>query len=651
VFLVFQPFRAKEVGLDAFFAFVFASNWWFQHQNTDYFAAAQNTVSPLQHYWSLSIEEQFYFVWPALIALISVIVARRALDHSHRMRLAGTVMAGIVALSFAWAIYQTSTAPAAAYFDTFARVWELGVGALLACSVGVLARIPTQAKPALSWAGLALIAASMALITTGATGFPAPWALLPVAGAALVIAAGVNGEPQYQPLLTNPVSQYIGDISYSLYLVHWPIIVIAAELMGAKSVSYYATVVALAFGAAVLSYHFVETPLRRADRSTLRAAAHRFLSRKVAPQPTTRKAALAGAALIITGLAVLALTPPALSPAVLAEAAERPNAIPATVKPAAKPAAQLGPAATALQQEIAAAVKATSWPTELTPPMDEAIGGLTAPTDVIACGDVGFYDQNCIWGSPTAPFRIVVVGDSIAVAYGGPLQKIAQDSGGQIQIHTVALSGCQFSADDIYNADPDNVAACPGVKENAINIINTTKPDVVLISDAYSEKKLVDGNRNLTGVEWASGMQRIVDKFRANARKIVWLASPPADQNPATCYGKRGSTPTDCLSKVTNQWLDMAQAEQDVARGTGGVWVDSRPWFCSDGGCPAFVGTTPTKRDTAHLTKAYGEKITPVIAEALREAGALGPQTPSAPPQQPSALPQPPVGAAAGAGR
>lgn len=327
---------------------------------------------------------------------------------------------------------------------------------------------------------------------------------------------------------------------------------------------------------------------------------------------------LAGASVVTAGLAVFALNPRGASPADLAEATNRSSGA------AGSNESGPGPLGTALQQQIAVAAKATAWPT-LAPPMEEAIGGLTAPTEVIACGDVGTHDQNCVWGSPSAPFRMVLVGDSIAVAYGGPLRQIAEGSGGRIQIHTLALSGCQFSADDIFNADPENVAACPGVKAQAIDVINTTKPDVVVISDSYSEKKRVGSDQDLTSVEWARGMQRIVDKFRANTRKIVWLAAPPADQNIATCYGKRGSTPADCLSKVTDQWLDMAQAEQDVARGSGGVWIDSRPWFCSDGGCPAFVGSTPTKRDTAHLTKAYGEKISPVIAESLRAVGALGP--------------------------
>jgi peptidoglycan/LPS O-acetylase OafA/YrhL len=141
--LVFLPFRSHQVGIDALFAFVFLSNWWFAYQGTDYFRAAENSVSPLQHYWSLSIEEQFYFVWPALIFLISLIILRKGWSHAHRMRIAGIVMGAVIVASLGWALYETATSPAWAYFNTFARVWELGVGALLACAVGLFARIPS----------------------------------------------------------------------------------------------------------------------------------------------------------------------------------------------------------------------------------------------------------------------------------------------------------------------------------------------------------------------------------------------------------------------------------------------------------------------------------------------------------------------------
>jgi len=606
--LVFQSYRANQVGIDALFAFAFLSNWWFAANGTDYFALS-DTVSPIQHYWSLSIEEQFYMVWPALIFVIGLVVARRALTHEHRMRFAGIVMATVVVLSLGWSLYETATSPTWAYFNTLSRVWELGVGALLATAVGVLGRIPARVKPFLSWAGLGLIAASLVLITEQAPGFPAPWAVLPVAGAALVIAAGVNGEPG-QWLLRHPASVYIGTISYSLYLVHWPVIVILAALTPPSPV-FYVAAVALTFALAVASFHLVENPLRYVGRRR--------------PEddglPPLRYASLAALTLVVVGLAALTLRP------VTAHQVP-PAAVPIPVaQQAGVPGPQLGPLGAALQAEIAAALQATAWP-QLTPPMEEAISGdLIAPPDVQKCGGTSALpDDQCTWGSASAPLRIVLIGDSIAINYAGPLHQIALNSNGRIQLHVEAMGGCQFSEIPIKNQIPENNAACPGRKQHAVDYVNTHKPNVVIVSNSYGEKVSVEGSA-VSPAAWGQSMQQIVGKFRPSVGKVMWLSAPPAampGKGIDSCYGLKSSVPADCIFARTRHWDAMAATEQDVAKTMGGVWIDSSPWFCDPQGlCPPFVGSTPVKRDTAHMTQAYAEKIQPVIVETLTAAGVL----------------------------
>ena len=136
---------------------------------------------------------------------------------------------------------------------------------------------------------------------------------------------------------------------------------------------------------------------------------------------------------------------------------------------------------------------------------------------------------------------------------------------------------------------------------------------MVIIANKYYE--------DISPGDWYRSTLSIIEKFRTSTEKIVFLSPPPADKNIQECFGTRSSVPADCISRVSSVWLSKAEAERQLADATGGVWIDSRTWMCSSGGlCPAFVGVTPTKIDSAHTTKAYEELISPVVFESLQNA-------------------------------
>ena len=369
--VLFNISRATTTWWDSLWAFLFASNWRFALQGTNYFTA-DGPISPVRHFWSLSVEEQFYFVWPAIIAVIVFVVARKALSGGARRTIAGAIMAVLVGASFAWALVNTANDPAWSYYSTFTRAWELGFGALIAIFAANMAKIPNLVRPVISWLGLALILFGAFWITEN-IGFPGPWAIIPVAGSALVIIAGAGAETPVRFLLpiTNPVSVIIGDLSYSLYLWHWPVIIFLGVYTEPAGWQFYACALGLTTALATLAYYFVEQPIltsswlkprgeqewrsgHRSQRSLQRRLPRSLAARLTFTMtPSRSKAALIGCAFLAVGLGALAALPPQVPKYISAAAVDA---------PAGDANLKLPPAVSALQERLAMAAKAQEWP-------------------------------------------------------------------------------------------------------------------------------------------------------------------------------------------------------------------------------------------------------------------------------------------------
>jgi peptidoglycan/LPS O-acetylase OafA/YrhL len=251
----------------------YVQNWQLASEAVDYFAA-DNAPSPVQHYWSLSAEEQFYLVWPVLIALAAGVTRGRP-GHIRRRSIAA-VLSAVTALSLAYSMSRTAASPAAAYFVTPTRAWEFGAGGLLAMLPRAEGHIALRA--ALSWVGLAAIAVA-AFAFTVQTPFPGCAALLPVLGALAVMRAGAPARIWAPtPALRAAPVQFVGDVSYSVYLWHWPLLVLAPFVThGGVHTSTRITIVMLTFLAAWLTKLFVEDPVRAGRLLVTRPARWTFL--------------------------------------------------------------------------------------------------------------------------------------------------------------------------------------------------------------------------------------------------------------------------------------------------------------------------------------------------------------------------------------
>jgi peptidoglycan/LPS O-acetylase OafA/YrhL len=254
------------VANDAKWTAIFAANIHFGLVGTDYLGS-QLPPSPLQHMWSLGVEEQFYVVWPGLFLLMVLIVR----GPRHRNAMAAVLMV-IIGVSFSWSVIQTMSNATWAYFSPLTRAWELALGALVAVTAPAISRLrPAWVSELLAVCGLIGVTAS-ALLLTSSTPYPGSAVALPVVSSAALIAAGCsNPKTLVGRALSVPPMQWLGARSYSLYLWHWPVLIITAQYVGHELSGWQNTgLLVIAVVACALSYRLIENPVRRARVLTSR---------------------------------------------------------------------------------------------------------------------------------------------------------------------------------------------------------------------------------------------------------------------------------------------------------------------------------------------------------------------------------------------
>jgi peptidoglycan/LPS O-acetylase OafA/YrhL len=247
-----------ETAVDGQWAAIFLANFHFAASETNYLAS-QQPPSALQNYWSLAVEEQFYIVYPTVFLIAASLVTRISL----RVRLA-ILLATVIVASYTFSIVFTSTNPSSAFFSPLTRAWELALGGLIAVGSDSLRRLPQPVAAFLSWLGLAAIVTASVTLTSASV-YPGALVAIPVVGAGLIIAAGTS-QPAWgvEYLLRQKPFQLLGLISYSLYLWHWPILIIATQNRGATNLPVWDNVVLLLVAtlAAALTYRLIENPVR-----------------------------------------------------------------------------------------------------------------------------------------------------------------------------------------------------------------------------------------------------------------------------------------------------------------------------------------------------------------------------------------------------
>jgi peptidoglycan/LPS O-acetylase OafA/YrhL len=595
VYYVYNYVRADQILHDSWAATLFVANIHFAQASTDYFAQAQGVTSPVQHFWSLSVEEQFYVVWPALLALAFGGI-HRAIYRRGETRVAERtiwVLLGVIfAGSLAFSIHGTSTSPQSTYFSTVARAWELALGAIVALAARRVQNLPPRASAAASVVGIAMIVVA-ALAYTSKTPFPGAAALLPTVGSALVIFAsftprlhGASRVLSWQPL------PFIGDRSYTFYLWHFPAVVIVAEAAGHElSVGQNLLVLLGAFGLSCVTYQFYENPLRylrwtpqRSAWALTAAFCAIVLSLSFALGSVRDQKAQSIAAVQSKNIAALTDNTPVASDTSdslpNASGAQAPAPISAVIAAAAHP-----------NQKI---------PGNLAPPVSELQHDSWFPPGGCMPGTNGTTSNVCKLGDQGAHKTLVVLGDSHAKMWMPAV--LAAAAKAHYTVVPLLHLGClperlhspQFHCDTWYSW--------------AAKQARKLHPAATLVSFRYGFHQ--------GGSKDAATLSALGDVLKTLPKSVLIEDPPEQHQQPVECLLKSGATMGSCTTQRAQDNLDAAAT---VAAGVRSTVLPTTQWFCTaDGKCPTVINGTAAFQDIDHVSKTYADELGPLFAKQLK---------------------------------
>jgi len=606
----------QSVGLDIAAAALYVANIRFAVQATDYLAS-DAAPSPVLHFWSLGVEEQFYVVWPLLIIATAAFVTwrrRRTSARAGRRSVSRGPLAVVLAVlgvaSFALSLRLTARIEPWAFFSMPTRAWEFAIGGLVSIGAVELARLPVGVRRLLGWLGAGVLLGSVVVLSNDLP-YPGTAAVWPVLGTAAVIAAGAVG-PDRGTGVAAPLSWWpmraLGRLSYSWYLWHWPFLVLAASVWGDLGVPRRLAIALLALVPSALAYRFVERPLHHLP--ALVASTGRSLRLGAALSAT---AALTGAALAMSsggGALASGLVVPST-------ADEQTGRGPAALAPSGTPT----PSSSAPSPHPTAA--AVVWPTgPLTPSPSKArddipviyADGCHLTKSQTAHGD-------CAFGDTSSSTEVVLVGDSHAAQWFPALETLAETHHWRLLVRT--KSGCPAPDVTIFDrALKRSYDECDTWRAAVLAEIAQRHPALVVATGTRTDS-LVDrttGSRidpAKAAAEWQAGWSRSLAALARAAVPVAVLRDTPwPGRDVPSCVSQHRSNPSAC--DLSRSALDSPAYDVGMVAGVAGAHgVDLTSVICDPSRCPVTRGKYLVYRDTSHLTATFARALAPYLGAQL----------------------------------
>jgi peptidoglycan/LPS O-acetylase OafA/YrhL len=577
--IILPPLRWRTVANDILAAALWSGNIRSALSQFDYLTA-NDALSPVLHFWSLGVEEQFYLLWPAVLAVGYAVLWRWMTART------AVLFASAVTLATSFAVGQlwTDSQQPFAFFLLPSRAWELAAGAFLAALYPFMGRIPNVVRQVLGVLGVVTIVAASVLLDSSVR-WPGYAASIPVVATLAVIAA-VGVGPRIlslRPMLA------VGRWSYSLYLWHWPVLVLVPSVIG-RSLRPFETLLAVvaASAAALVAYTCVENPLRT-QRALLTG--------------TWRSLALGGALVAVSSTAAVALYAAPLPQAKMTVASTKDNV---------ERESPVG-----YEQLLTAVDSVSSVPFGLTPALVDAEMDRFS-VDLRECFASNPVDKvpetGCYFGDVTARRTVAIVGDSHAAQWTAALVEIALRE--KFRLLILTKSACPPVQLRRSSEKLGSFPECQRWNNSVIQRLEDERPEVTLVAGyvGYAIERKLDSYEHRLDA-WVETF----DQLRVFTRPVLIADSPYPNLDVPVCLSANMENVAACVQsrEAMTNGITGREAELAAAQSRDVPVIETFDLICPTQRCPVIVGNVLVYRDESHISAQFSRWLSRPLAEKL----------------------------------
>lgn len=592
--------RGSAAFVDIATASFYAANLRFATVAMDYWAA--ESVSPIVHYWSLGVEEQFYVMFPIALVLV-VAIARKS-----RLRIIEVLLGLVVVASFTVMMSQMSTTSAWGFYSPLGRAWEFAIGGLAATVGRAYILKSDRAREIVAWTSVGTLA-FCAIAFDPKASFPSVTTAIPVVATAVLLWNGIDNYPSNSPflkLVSLRPFQSLGTWSYSTYLWHWPVLFFGAIAFDPNAASPEAmnsaiavVLIGLSIGLAALTNIYVEDPIR--NHSKLKVSSIRSLAVGLA---------------LSTSVAVFALSLEKLN---FQHLSSRP--IISDTKPVDQKIKN-SQAVTAIIRELSPKLQAS----DVEPVSLQQVRKAQSDFPVTATNGCHTSDgdpdlpNGCYFGDLSSEKLVVLFGNSHANQFFSAIDMAGKNLGFKVLHRT--HSGCSI-ADITTTRDGRPWDACHSWRKATVSETKKLKPTVVVMVGGITVSGVIDPQTDEVATKsrkealTIAGIRSTAEEVAATGAQVLFIRNTPnLPVNPIDCLASR--TVSACVEPM-NDALDPTTFSTDAVGGIPNVTpVDLTLALCQVSTCAPIRGGNFVWRDTHHITDSYAKTLSPLFQALLK---------------------------------